>query len=309
MPADTVHLHRDSAGHLVQFYADEDDLTLSVGTYLRSAIERGGVAIAVATPDHSASFVATLAASGVDVASAQAEGSLVVLDAEHTMRRFLVAQRPDPAAFDTAVGSLIRDAIGRGRPVHVFGEMVALMWQAGHVNAAIELEQMWNELAERLPFTLYCAYSTQTASDEAHRDAMLEVCRLHSAVVGAFGPREAERTFPGLPGSAPIARRFVTDTLTGWGEGVLSADAALVATELTSNAIRHTEAAFTVRLSSSPSGVRIAVRDSSVIPAIRREAGATATSGRGLAMIAAVSNRWHCEPDAYGKVVWAELLR
>jgi hypothetical protein len=31
--------------------------------------------------------------------------------------------------------------------VHVFGEMVALLWRLGQINAAIEVEAMWNELA------------------------------------------------------------------------------------------------------------------------------------------------------------------
>jgi hypothetical protein len=309
MHADTMHLHRDAAGHLVQFYASEDELTTGVGAYLLSAIERGGIAIAVATPSHGAAFSANLSHAGVDVAAAQANGSFVVLDAEKTMRRFLVGERPDPVAFETVVGSVIRNASAHGLPVHVFGEMVALMWDAGQVNAAIEVEQMWNELGERLPFALYCAYSTESTSGASDREALLEVCRLHSAVLGVRPAREAERTFPGLPNCARVARHFVVDTLLDWGEGALSDDAALVVTELASNAVRHTDAEFTVAVCSSPSGVRIAVRDSSATPAIRRETNSTATSGRGLAIVAAVSGRWRCEPDAHGKVVWAELAR
>lgn len=327
MQADTMHLHRDAAGHLVQFYAAEDELTTSVGAYLLNAIRCGGTAIAIATPSHCASFATYLAAAGVDVSAAQADGSFVVLDAEETMRRFVVAERPDPDAFEAVIGSLIREASGSGRPVHAFGEMVALMWDAGHVNAAIELEQMWNELGERLPFALYCAYSTQSTSHEADRGALIEICRLHSAVVRAapeatvlaraahfeqaaqFPTREAERTFAGVPACARIARHFAIETLLHWGEGSVAEDAALVVAELAGNAVQHTAAEFTLTLRSSPSGVRISVRDSSVFPAVRREAKPTATSGRGLALIAAVSDQWRCEPDERGKVVWAELAR
>ena len=44
------------------------------------------------------------------------------------------------------------------QPVCVFGEMVWLLWDAGQVNAAIEVETLWNELGHQYPFSLLCAY-------------------------------------------------------------------------------------------------------------------------------------------------------
>ena len=36
--------------------------------------------------------------------------------------------------------------------------MVALLWDDGLVNAAVQLEAMWEELCRRHPFSLFCGY-------------------------------------------------------------------------------------------------------------------------------------------------------
>jgi hypothetical protein len=52
---------------------------------------------------------------------------------------------------------MLRQAAEAGRPVRVFGEMVSLLWDAGLIDAAIEVEAMWNELGARYPFSLLAA--------------------------------------------------------------------------------------------------------------------------------------------------------
>jgi hypothetical protein len=52
------------------------------------------------------------------------------------------------------------------------------------VSAAIELEAMWNELGSQYPMSLFCAYPAQAVRGEQHEDALAEVCRAHTAVIG-----------------------------------------------------------------------------------------------------------------------------
>jgi hypothetical protein len=125
-----------------------------------------------------------LVRAGVDVEAARAAGSYLALDATETMRRFVATDWPSPASFWEAVTPLIRPAAGAGKPVYIFGEIVALLWDAGLVNAAIELEAMWNELASQYPLSLFCGYRARPAGDEHHRDALAQVCRAHTAVLG-----------------------------------------------------------------------------------------------------------------------------
>jgi hypothetical protein len=174
--------------HVVLFYRDEQDLTGRVSEYLLPAIHDGGVAIVVATPGHRRSFDRYLAGAGVDVAAARARGYLA-LDASETMRGFMVGGRPDPAGFWQAISPVLRQAAEAGRPVRVFGEMVWLLWDAGQIDAAIEVEAMWNELGAQYPFSLLCAYLAQPAVCAHQLDALTGVCRAHTRVTGV--PPEA----------------------------------------------------------------------------------------------------------------------
>ncbi|PZF86255.1 hypothetical protein C1I92_01825 [Jiangella anatolica] len=171
-----------TTGHVVQFYGHDSELVERVVGYLLGAVEAGDVAIVVATPAHRRAMQARLADTGVDVAAALRGGTFRFLDAEQTMRRFLVDDWPDPGGFASVIGGLIRRALGSGRSVRVFGEMVALLWDAGHVNAALELESLWNELGRQLPFALFCAYPTTSVAG-ADLDAFAQVCGLHTAVL------------------------------------------------------------------------------------------------------------------------------
>ena len=170
--------------HVVLFYRDEQELTARVSEYLLPAV-RDGAAIVVATPEHRRSFEAHLAGAGVDVAAARARGAYLAPAAGETMRGFMAGGWPDPGGFWQAVSPLIRQAASAGQPVRVFGEMVALLWQDGLADAAIEVEAMWNELASQYPFSLLCAYPAEPVSCAHHRDALTEVCRVHTQVIGA----------------------------------------------------------------------------------------------------------------------------
>ena len=185
-------------GHVVLFYRDEEELADSVSEFLLPAVTNGdGTAIVVATPDHRRSFEERLAGAGVDVAAARARGSYLELDANETIRGFMVGDRPDPAGFWQLISPLLRQAAKAGPPVLVFGEMVSLLWDAGLVNAAIEVEAMWNELGREDPFSLLCAYPARPVTCSHYLDALTEVCRAHTEVTGS--PPEPELAHPPGP--------------------------------------------------------------------------------------------------------------
>jgi MEDS: MEthanogen/methylotroph, DcmR Sensory domain len=182
--AGTEDLREGPGGHAVLFYSGGDELVRQVSGYLLEAIRADGVAVVIATPAHRDSIAATLAAAGVDVAARAAAGRYVALDAFETMDRFLVADWPSAASFWQVISPIIASAAGAGTPVHVFGEMVALLWDSGRVSAAIEVEAMWNELAAQCSFSLLCAYPAGSVRGDQYQDALAEVCRVHAGVAG-----------------------------------------------------------------------------------------------------------------------------
>ena len=243
--------------HVVQFYGREEELAERVTDYLLGALDSGGVAIVIATAEHRREFETRLGQAGVDLTAARDDGSYLALDAGHTLRQFMTADKPDSAAFDRVIGALIRRSGAGGRLVHAFGEMVALLWDEGLVSEAVRLEGIWDELGRISPFSLFCGYR----ADSVTRDigAFAEVCRLHGEIVGSrSGTAQAFAFSREAPAAA---RHFVVATVNAWGVGDLADDAALVVTELAANAIVHAHSAFTVILSAHHDRLRISVHD------------------------------------------------
>ncbi len=189
MAAGTEDLLGGPGGHAVLFYSDGDELAGRVSEFLLEAIRAGGVAVVIATPAHRESIEAALAGTGTDVAARQADGLYVALDASETMDRFMVADWPSAASFWQVISPIVARAAEAGAPVHVFGEMVALLWDFGQVSAAIELEAMWNELAAQYSFSLLCSYPADSVCGDQHQDALAEVCRVHASVAGGVPGR------------------------------------------------------------------------------------------------------------------------
>ena len=295
--------------HVVQFYGHDDELAERVAGYLLGALEGGGVAIVIATPEHQHEFGTRLAQAGVDLAAARDRGAYLVLDAGQTLRELMAADGLDSAAFDRVIGSLIRQGCEAGRPVRAYGELVALLWDDGLVSDAAQLEEMWDELGRRHPFSLFCGYRASTVTREIA--AFAEVCRLHGEVVGSpvaagSAGAAAVRTFAFTRDAPAVARHFTVATLRDWGAGNLADDAALAVTELAANAIVHAHSAFTVILSVRDDLLRISVRDASPL----RGAELRPAPLHGLGAVDALASRWGVESlGPAGKTVWVDLRR
>ena len=288
--------------HVVQFYGRDDELADRVTDYLLGALDGGGVAVVIATPEHRREFESRLGQAGVDLASARDEGSYLALDAGQTLRQLMAAKRLDPAAFDRVIGDVIRRAGTGGRPVRTFGEMVALLWDDGLVYEALQLEALWEELGGRHPFSLLCGYRADSMARDI--DAYAEVCRLHGEIVGSRSG--TIRTFAFSREAPAAARHFTVATLAAWGAADFAEDAALVVTELGANAIVHAHSAFTVILSALDDLLRISVRDATPL----RGNTLRAVPLHGLGAVDAMASQWGVEPlGAAGKTVWVDLHR
>lgn len=305
--------------HVVNFYDDENQVSSEIARFVAEGLTRGERVIVVATAAHRSAMDEVLLQFGTDAARARVSGRLVTLDAEETLATFMVDGLPHLDRFEAHVGSLIDVAAEDGCLVRVFGEMVAVLWQQGMVAGALELETAWNMLARMRPFSLLCAYPT-TALDMAALADTNEVCGLHSDVVpprsyvrvGASPDidRPAERTsqvFVPVVSAVPAARRFLIEVLRSWGEDAIAVDAAVVVSELTTNAVLHASSAFRVHLTRRHDTVRISVDDVGPARPQPREAAPEDFGGRGMQLINALARAWGCDVVETGKTVWADI--
>ncbi|MEW2132311.1 ATP-binding protein [Streptomyces sp. NPDC005435] len=115
------------------------------------------------------------------------------------------------------------------------------------------------------------------------------------------------------PTSPAEARRVTRARLTGWSVCADTCDsAALVVSELVTNAIMHTASSRVVcELHDRDDVVRIAVRDEGCAPGDPHPAQQRPDEehGRGLLLVDALCRAWGTRQDGPGLLVWAELPR
>ncbi|MBO3679484.1 ATP-binding protein [Streptomyces sp. NEAU-YJ-81] len=118
------------------------------------------------------------------------------------------------------------------------------------------------------------------------------------------------QTMRRAPESAEVARKLVRTALAAWGLEDLIEDAALVITELVSNAVDHArlESIRVVVTRPSEKFVRLGVVDRSRnVPCLRTDSNGDNTRGRGLLLVDALTDRWGTDRYRWGKQVWGEM--
>jgi DNA-binding NarL/FixJ family response regulator len=172
--------------HEVQFYSDDAVFLESFARFIAAALEAGDVAIAIATASHRESLVRRLKERGLDVAAAIEQGTYIPLDVTKTLSTFMGNDMPDSARFFEVAGSLIRSAAKAGKTEHprvtVCGEGVSILLAAGKADAAIRLEQLWNQLAKIYEIDTFCGYALSSFHSEERRHFFQNICAEHSAV-------------------------------------------------------------------------------------------------------------------------------
>jgi two-component sensor histidine kinase len=122
----------------------------------------------------------------------------------------------------------------------------------------------------------------------------------------------SSQSFAAWPDSIPAARRYVSEAL-GAVPPTLCQTAALLVSELATNAVRHAGGhMFVVEVQTLPLEGRlwIGVTDSDAGLPVLRTPAVTAEHGRGLQLVAKLSDRWGARRrrNSAEKTVWFELL-
>ncbi|MFI9760816.1 ATP-binding protein [Streptomyces sp. NPDC051963] len=113
------------------------------------------------------------------------------------------------------------------------------------------------------------------------------------------------------PQNIPRARRHVAQLAMDWGHPGAADDAALLASELCTNALVHgclRDRLFRVETSLTGAALRVAVTDprGERLP-YSRPSAADDQFGRGLLIVRMLADRWAVEKLTVGKTIWAEL--
>ncbi|MFI2414872.1 SpoIIE family protein phosphatase [Streptomyces sp. NPDC018947] len=125
------------------------------------------------------------------------------------------------------------------------------------------------------------------------------------------GGRVRRHVAPGDSRALAETRRMIRAAVRAWGDEDHADAVELVADELVTNALMHTEgsAVVTLRfLSGTDRRLRVEAEDTSSALPRRRDAGDSGVSGRGLCLVDTLADAWGVEARGGGKCVWAEFV-
>jgi DNA-binding NarL/FixJ family response regulator len=166
-------------------FCSSDAVLLAVCTrFVGRVLCEGNVVIALLTEAHHKGLQRHLQASHVDFALATRQGRYVPLSISELLTKVMVNGCPDATRFRHITGDLVtaaaRLATGRPAKVAAVGECSFSVWAHGHLEAAIQLEHLWDEIAKSREMDILCAYPL--AAREESGPAVRRLCAEHTGV-------------------------------------------------------------------------------------------------------------------------------
>ena len=159
------------------------------------------------------------------------------------------------------------------------------------------------DLADRL-----CESVDERGGDD---DVALLLLRRRGIGAPQSGGRLQQHVAPNDPEALTEARHMIRAAVRAWGAGDRADEIELVADEMITNALMHTDgpAIVTLRVTTaSDRRLRVDVDDTSSALPRRREAGEDGVSGRGLLLVDRLADVWGVEARGSGKCVWCEFV-
>jgi hypothetical protein len=166
--------------HEVQFYSDDDAFLDGFTRYIEAALLNGNAVIMVATESHQKSLLQSLQDHGAGIAGAIEQGRCLPLDVADTLSTFMVNDLPDPTRFFEVVGDLIAKAAqataGEASRVTICGECASILWAEGNADAAIQVEQLCNQLTKRYQMDILCGFSLSSFYRDEDKQVFERIC-------------------------------------------------------------------------------------------------------------------------------------
>jgi DNA-binding NarL/FixJ family response regulator len=191
--------------HAVEFFADSERLITNVAAFLAEGLRQGQPAIVISNEFQRAAIQMKLTAAGIDVDRARHAGDLTLADHREMLALVSPEGVLDQDGFNAQAGRLLEQTV-RGRPsvtVRIYSDVVDALWQQGRSEAALQLEMLWNELAEVHAFSLLCAYAIGHFYKQTELFDAIQ--RQHSEVAASAG--RVDMALPQLPRSRRVTQR------------------------------------------------------------------------------------------------------
>jgi MEDS: MEthanogen/methylotroph, DcmR Sensory domain len=173
--------------HACHFYAEDAGLATTVASFLAPAFRSEDAVIAIGTRAHLSAIEQRLRSEGHPVDAVRTSGRYVTMDVELVIPALLRNGLPTQETFDAVVGAQVAKLAERHGHVRAFGEIVSVLWSRGKQQAAMRLEELWNEALGYHPLSLICGYSLRGAWPPVDEPGQRRIMSLHSRLIAADG--------------------------------------------------------------------------------------------------------------------------
>lgn len=177
---------REIRCHEVAFHADESSLVDEYARFATAALDaRNGLMMLVNSARRDAIYQ-RLQARGIDIERIVKTKGCMWVDVPAALSRFMVDGRIDEVRFWNAASALVLEAAkaSKGHPLRVAacGECAPSLLHEGMANAAIRLEQLWDEVARTYSIEVFCGYAADGLRCDDENQIFQDICAAHSAV-------------------------------------------------------------------------------------------------------------------------------
>ena len=171
--------------HMVQIYENEKIFLDTLEGFAGTGFLANDSVVIIATSKHLDALNARLISQGFDLNALTSADQYIPIDAEDLLSILLVDGWIDENIFNTFITDIVNRAKQRNGKVRAFGEMVAVLWAQGNCGATVQLENLWNQLHGKSPFTLFCAYP-KIGFTGSPSDSIDIICKQHGKVIDGY---------------------------------------------------------------------------------------------------------------------------
>jgi hypothetical protein len=175
--------------HAVQLYQEEDDLAVSLARFAGAGLALGQGVVFMGSTARWQTLTERLRGVGVDTHGAVLRGQLRLFGAKVILSSCMSHDVPDRAAFNEAIGGILRLMRQRYAGLRVFGGLTDELWASGRRAAAGSIERFWNALDDMQSVSLLCACPLDSLDGRAYEGALQTVCSQHTQLLPAGDSR------------------------------------------------------------------------------------------------------------------------
>ena len=149
--------------HELASYRSDSSFIDGFTTFIETALDKGNPAIVIATESHRTRILEELRTRTWDLASTIQKGLYISFDVNDALSEIMVNDWPDATRLAQWADNVIRAArtasTGQSRRISICGECAPILLGQGKADAAIQLERLWDIVAEIHEVDILCGYS------------------------------------------------------------------------------------------------------------------------------------------------------